>query len=96
MAEKPPALPTLTDEEAGVMGLTEVEPSPVDDTPIELRDGYFPSTSSPGNGEAQESFGPGFGAPKRTTTLGLGGSHGPVWWCTCLLLFVCVVSNPGQ
>ncbi|KAF2623596.1 hypothetical protein BU25DRAFT_400674 [Macroventuria anomochaeta] len=79
-SQKPPALPMLRDEEAGVMGLTEVEPSPVDETPAEFKEGYFPSA---GNGErdGQEEF----GLPRTTTTtLGLGGSHGPVWWLTRL------------
>lgn len=82
-SQKPPALPTLDDEEAGVMGLTEVEPSPVDETPAEFKEGYFPSTSENGSGSAdgREEF----GLPRRTTTtLGLGGSHGPVWWCTSI------------
>ncbi|KAJ4339564.1 hypothetical protein N0V95_007754 [Ascochyta clinopodiicola] len=81
MATQPPALPTLSDEEAGVMGLTEVEPSPVDETPAEFKDGYFPSKPDSGgaSGDAPEEF----GLPRRTTTsLGLGGSHGPVWWLT--------------
>ncbi|KAJ4307405.1 hypothetical protein N0V94_009734, partial [Neodidymelliopsis sp. IMI 364377] len=75
--QKPPALPTLSDGEAGVMGLTEVEPSPVNETPAEYRDGYFPDArSSPEDKNGAEDF----GAPKRATTLGLGSSHGPVWW----------------
>jgi hypothetical protein len=78
--QKPPALPTLSSDEAGVMGLTEVEPSPVDETPAEYKDGYFPdSRSSP---EDHNSGAENFSAPKRSTTLGLGISHGPVWWCT--------------
>ncbi|XPS73306.1 hypothetical protein M3J09_005456 [Ascochyta lentis] len=81
MATQPPALPTLSDEEAGVMGLTEVEPSPVDETPAEFKDGYFPSKAE--NGEGSTNVQEEFGLPRRTTTsLGLGGSHGPVWWLT--------------
>lgn len=75
-SQPPPALPTLDDEEAGVMGLTEVEPSPVDETPSEFKEGYFPSASTEKDGRED------YGLPRRTTTtLGLGGSHGPVWWC---------------
>ena len=78
MATKPPALPTLSDDEIGVMGLTEIEPSPVDETPAEFQEGYFPSNLDNGVENAQEEF----ELPRRTTTtLGLGGSHGPVWWC---------------
>ena len=74
--QPPPALPLLDDEEAGVMGLTEVEPSPVEETPNEFKEGYFPVDEK---SEGQQEF----GLPRRTTTtLGLGGSHGPVWWCT--------------
>lgn len=81
--QKPPALPTLSDEEAGVMGLTEVEPSPVDETPAEYKDGYFPIQSDSERGTGDDKSGKEeFGLPRRTTTsLGLGGSHGPVWWC---------------
>lgn len=75
-SQPPPALPTLDDEDAGVMGLTEVEPSPVDETPSEFQQGYFPSTDDMKDTQQE------FGLPRRTTTtLGLGGSHGPVWWC---------------
>lgn len=63
MSEKPPETP---DSEAGVMGLTEVDPSPVEETPVEFKTDYFPSTSprsqSPPN-----------------STLGLG-SHGPAYY----------------
>lgn len=78
-SQKPPALPTLSNDEAGVMGLTEVEPSPVDETPAEFKEGYFPANGAESADGREE-----FGLPRRTTTtLGLGGSHGPVWWCTC-------------
>ena len=81
--QKPPALPTLSDEEAGVMGLMEVEPSPVDETPAEFKEGYFPSPSDNERADGSDSGKEEFGLPRRTTTsLGLGGSHGPVWWCT--------------
>ncbi|KAL1656407.1 hypothetical protein SLS61_000870 [Didymella pomorum] len=74
--QPPPALPLLDDEEAGVMGLTEVEPSPVEETPNEFKEGYFPLEEK---SEGQQEF----DLPQRTTTtLGLGGSHGPVWWLT--------------
>lgn len=79
MATKPPALPALSDDETGMMGLTEVEPSPVDETPTEFKGGYFPSNLDNDVENAKEKF----ELPRRTTTtLGLGGSHGPVWWCT--------------
>lgn len=48
MAEKQPDLPPAADEESGVMGLTEVEPSPVDETPAEYKNDYFPSTQAAG------------------------------------------------
>lgn len=50
------SLPPLGDEESGVMGLTEVEPSPVEETPVEFKEDYFPAP--------QQS--------SRTSTLGLG------------------------
>ncbi|KAF1959594.1 hypothetical protein CC80DRAFT_523575 [Byssothecium circinans] len=56
MAEKQDDRPPMGDEESGVMGLTEVEPSPVEETPAEFKEGYFPSTPS----------------STRTSTLGLG------------------------
>lgn len=59
------------------MGLTEVEPSPVDETPSEFQEGYFSGATKEKEGHEEER-----GLPRRTTTtLGLGGSHGPVWWC---------------
>jgi hypothetical protein len=65
-------LPPIEDEEAGVMGLTEVDPSPVEETPIEYRENsYFPD----------QKQGEGWGGVKRTGTLGLNlGDHGTVWW----------------
>ncbi|KAJ4349770.1 uncharacterized protein N0V89_008388 [Didymosphaeria variabile] len=42
MANNDPELPPLGDDESGVMGLTQVEPSPVEETPIEFKEGYFP------------------------------------------------------
>jgi hypothetical protein len=54
----------------GVIGLTEVEPSPVEETPVEFKEGYFPSqsdTKSTGSGTS------------RTSTLGLG-NHGPAYY----------------
>jgi hypothetical protein len=82
-------VPPIEDEEAGVMGLTQVEPSPVGETPIEYREkSYFPDQ------QQGEGWGPGAGGVKRTGTLGLKlGDHGVVWWCTfyspyppCLIL----------
>jgi hypothetical protein len=53
-------------------GLLELEPSPVDDTPIELRkDGYFPANST--------------SPSARTTTLGFG-HHGAAYYCETFLL----------
>lgn len=42
MANNAPELPLVADAEQGVMGLTQVEPSPVEETPIEFKEGYFP------------------------------------------------------
>lgn len=53
-----PPIRVDTDDD-DVLVLTEVAPSPVEDTPIELRDDYFPPSSSP--------------KPASTSTLGLGG-----------------------
>ncbi|KAF1365553.1 hypothetical protein EJ07DRAFT_151039 [Lizonia empirigonia] len=79
MATQLPAQPPLSD--AGVMGLTEVEPSPIDETPAEFKDGYF-APAGAHDADAQRGHDE-FGLPRRTTTtLGLGGSHGPVWWLT--------------
>ena len=47
MAERETEPPTVADEESGVMGLTEVEPSPVEETPAEFKEGYFPASSPP-------------------------------------------------
>jgi hypothetical protein len=65
------------------MGLTQVDPSPVGETPIEYREkSYFPDQ------QQGESWGPGAGGVKRTGTLGLKlGDHGVVWWCTCRPFF---------
>lgn len=56
MAEKQTDPPPVADEEAGVMGLTEVEPSPVEETPAEFKEDYFPEPEK----------------AQRTSTLGLG------------------------
>ncbi|KAF2111763.1 hypothetical protein BDV96DRAFT_498750 [Lophiotrema nucula] len=63
MDDRPPVTP---DTEGGVMGLTQVEPSPVEETPAEFKEDYFPSASA---------------EPKRTSTLGLG-NHGAAWYLT--------------
>lgn len=74
-------LPPVEDEEAGVMGLTEVEPSPVEETPIEYKEkSYFPDQQRYGNGngdgETEEING-----IRRMNTLGLRlGDHGTAWW----------------
>ncbi|KAF2500697.1 hypothetical protein BU16DRAFT_557153 [Lophium mytilinum] len=60
------------DDQESLLGLTEVEPSPVEETPVEYsKDGYFPPSSSP-------SPPPGY---SRTSTLGLG-NHGPAYYLT--------------
>ncbi|KAL5382706.1 hypothetical protein PMIN06_009464 [Paraphaeosphaeria minitans] len=46
MANNAPDMAPMADDEAGVMGLTQVEPSPVEDTPNEYKDGYFPPAQS--------------------------------------------------
>ncbi|KAH8704471.1 hypothetical protein GQ44DRAFT_630283 [Phaeosphaeriaceae sp. PMI808] len=71
-------LPPIEDEEAGVMGLTEVDPSPVEETPIEYKEkSYFPDQ------QQGESWGPGADGLSRTGTLGLRlGDRGVVWWLT--------------
>ncbi|KAF1920738.1 hypothetical protein BDU57DRAFT_509172 [Ampelomyces quisqualis] len=71
-------VPPIQDEDAGVMGLTEVDPSPVEQTPIEEREkSYFPSE------QQGESWGPGAAGANRSGTLGLRlGDHGVVWWLT--------------
>lgn len=73
--EANPDLPPIDDEEAGVMGLMEVDPSPVEETPVEYQDkSYFPSQD--GN-EAIRNI-------QRTGTLGLRlGDHGTAWWRMC-------------
>ena len=73
-----PDLPPIDDDEAGVMGLTEVDPSPVEETPIEYKEkSYFPDQ------QQGESWGPGADGVKRSGTLGLRlGDRGVVWWRT--------------
>lgn len=44
MADPTSELPPVADDESGLQGLTQVEPSPVDDTPIELKHDYFAPT----------------------------------------------------
>ncbi|KAH7400821.1 hypothetical protein DE146DRAFT_654062 [Phaeosphaeria sp. MPI-PUGE-AT-0046c] len=71
-------VPPIEDVEAGVMGLTEVDPSPVEETPIEYREkSYFPDQ------QQGESWGPGASGVKKPGTLGLKlGDHGAIWWLT--------------
>jgi len=64
-------LPPMPEEGEGVMGLLEVDPSPVEVTPIEFRDDYFSDTESQSKSRA----------PTRTSTLGLG-NHGPAYYRT--------------
>ncbi|KAF2647263.1 hypothetical protein K491DRAFT_614870 [Lophiostoma macrostomum CBS 122681] len=61
MSDNPPETP---DGGEGLMGLTEVEPSPVEETPAEFKDDYFPPSQPQGS---------------RTSTLGLG-NHGPAYY----------------
>lgn len=60
MANNQEDLPPVADEESGVMGLTEVEPSPVEETPAEFKEDYFPSpppkTSTLGLGNHGPAF----------------------------------------
>ncbi|KAI7183168.1 hypothetical protein KC352_g23024, partial [Hortaea werneckii] len=58
------------DRRESMMDLEEVEPSPVDETPSEFKEGYFSSEKDPEK-SAQHS--------KRTSTLGLGG-HNTIWY----------------
>ena len=52
-----PDLPPVEDEEMGVMGLTQVDPSPVEDTPMEFREkGYFPEQERPEKETEDTSF----------------------------------------
>jgi hypothetical protein len=60
-------LPPMPEEGEGVMGLLEVDPSPVEETPVEFKEGYFPDIESKPR------------APTRTSTLGLG-NHGPAYY----------------
>lgn len=52
MANNAPDLPPVAaDDDSGVMGLTHVAPSPVDETPLEFKDAYFPrATTTPALG----------------------------------------------
>jgi hypothetical protein len=72
-----PEVPPIEDDDVGVLGLTEVDPSPVEETPAEYKEkSYFPDQ------QQGESWGPGADGVKRTGTLGLRlGDHGVVWWC---------------
>lgn len=73
MDEKTPATPSTPsalESKESVIGLAEVDPSPVDETPFEAsKDGYFPSSSSPSP----------LPSHARTSTLGLG-NHGPAYY----------------
>ena len=51
------------------LGLTQVEPSPVEETPIESKDGYFANTNDHGTTTP----------PKSTSTLGLS-QHNAIWY----------------
>ena len=69
MAEKTPELPPIADDDSSLMGLTHVEPSPVDETPVEFKQDYFTPTTAD---SAAPSLSP-------STTLGLG-NHGPAYY----------------
>lgn len=58
-------IPESPDSEgAGLLGLTEVEPSPVEDTPYETsKDGYFPPSNSPPPSTHSSTFGLGNHSP---------------------------------
>ena len=73
-----PDLPPVEDEEAGVMGLTNIDPSPVDETPAEYKEkSYFPDQERQ-DGDTEEIRG-----IRRMNTLGLRlGDHGTAWWRT--------------
>lgn len=63
--------PSVGDQD-GPAGLQELEPSPVEESPMQAyKDDYFPATSSSDSPPAP---------PRRTDTLGLSG-HGPVYYC---------------
>jgi len=83
--ESNPDLPPIEDDEAGLMGLTEVDPSPVEDTPAEYKaDSYFPDQERPEGGETKEMQG-----IRRMNTLGLRlGDHGPAWWRESFLFLI--------
>ena len=53
-----------------VLGLQELEPSPVEETPLGSKEGYFPDTQDTEK----------LAQPKRTNTLGLSGGHSSIWW----------------
>ena len=62
----------MDDYEEDALGLQQVDPSPVEETPIEMKDGYFPST----DGESNTTE-----PPRRTDALGLS-HHSPIWYLT--------------
>ena len=84
-----PDLPSVEDEEIGVMDLTEVDPSPVEDTPAEYKEkSYFPDQERQ-DGETEEIRG-----IRRMNTLGLRlGDHGTAWWRTSSLTASSVYTN---
>ena len=63
------AMSEITTPDDDSWPLTEVEPSPIEDTPVEVRDSYFP----PPKDEAPAPL------SKRITSLGLT-SHGPPYY----------------
>ncbi|KAF2133140.1 hypothetical protein P153DRAFT_363358 [Dothidotthia symphoricarpi CBS 119687] len=77
--------------EEGVMGLTQVDPSPFEDTPSDYKGrGYFPDTDRKGKDRERERRSRHSSddrekgrSSKRTSGLGLRlGDHGTVWWLT--------------
>jgi hypothetical protein len=71
------------------MGLTEVDPSPVEDTPAEYREkSYFPDQERQ-DGETEEIRG-----IRRMNTLGLRlGDHGMAWWRTYSYSLMSIPTN---
>ncbi|KAF2843290.1 hypothetical protein M501DRAFT_994171 [Patellaria atrata CBS 101060] len=66
--------PDTPESEGRYMGLQELEPSPVEDTPLEAeKDSYFPSPPSPSPSPKQPTL------LSRATTFGLG-DHGPAYY----------------
>ena len=71
-----PSTPSTLELKEDAMGLTDVNPSLANETPLKaLKDGYFPSLSSPSPPPSHA----------HTSTLGLG-NHGPAYYRTVLFI----------